>query len=302
MCSSLPTARAPRRGFTLIELLVVIAIIAVLVALVLPAVQQAREAARRTGTRNNLKQIGLALHSYHDTHRTLPPGWIGVTDFQPDVEGPTGWGWAAMLLPGLDHGPLYNSLDFHRPVTDPANAAALEMMLPVFRSPSDTGPERWEIKDEDDPSIILATLPTANFVGNFGTHELEDCEGLPPGQSCISNGLFFHNSRLGFNDILDGASQTFAVGQRRTDVGLDWYSTWVGVVPGGEEAFARILGVADHNPNSPVSHLDDFSSNHPGGVFFAFGDGRVQFITENIDHMVYRALATRNGNEAIGEY
>ena len=103
-------------------------------------------------------------------------------------------------------------------------------------------------------------------------------------------------------DILDGASQTFAIGQRRTDEALGWHSTWVGVVPGGEEAFARILGVADHNPNSPVAHLDDFSSNHTGGVFFAYGDGRVQFLSENIDHNTYRALATRKGGEVHGEY
>ena len=291
-----------RRGFTLIELLVVIAIIAILVALLLPAVQQAREAARRTGTRNNLKQIALALHNYHDTHNTFPPGWIGATAGRPDVEGTAGWGWASMLLPSLDQGPLFQSIDFSLPITDPVHAPVRRLMLPVFRSPSDTGREQWDLHEEDDPSVLLATLPTANFVGNFGTVELEDCEGLPLGQTCTSDGLFFHNSRIGFRDILDGASQTFAVGQRRTDEALGWYSTWVGVVPGGEEAFARILGIADHNPNSPVAHLDDFSSNHEGGVFFAYGDGRVQFLSENIDHNTYRALATRHGQEVVGDY
>src|SRR5882757_5475096 len=99
------------RAFTLIELLVVIAIIAVLIALLLPAVQMAREAARRTQCRNHLKQIGVALHNYHDTFLTLPPGWIGVTAGQPDVSGVNGWGWASRLLPQLDQGPLYNLID-----------------------------------------------------------------------------------------------------------------------------------------------------------------------------------------------
>src|SRR6188472_548040 len=100
-----------RRGFTLIELLVVIAIIAILIALLLPAVQQAREAARRSQCKNNLKQLGLALHNYHDTSNTLPPGWIAV----PTMSGNTNasapcWGWGTMILPGLDQAPLYSSM------------------------------------------------------------------------------------------------------------------------------------------------------------------------------------------------
>jgi prepilin-type N-terminal cleavage/methylation domain-containing protein len=113
-----------RRGFTLIELLVVIAIIAVLIALLLPAVQQAREAARRTQCKNNMKQLGLAMHNYHDTFRVFPPGWIAVdpaTNAQSAHEGISGFGWGTMLLPQIDQSPLYNQLNLNLAINDPAN-------------------------------------------------------------------------------------------------------------------------------------------------------------------------------------
>ena len=294
----------PRKGFTLIELLVVIAIIAILIALLLPAVQQAREAARRAQTKNYLKQIGIALHGYHEKYNTLPSGWIGVTNRQPDVEGVNGWGWAAMLLPELDQQPLFDQLNFHVSPIDPVNDIALRTALTVFRSPSDPSEDRWDLEDESSPGTVLAKLPTANFVGNFGTQEIHACEGLPIGTACTSDGVFFHNSSVKFRDFTDGASNTFMVGQRKTDVSQSppWHSTWVGVIAGGEETLERILGVADHTPNHPVSHMEDFSSNHAGGVHFLFGDGRVRFVSENIDLGVYQGLATRAGKEVVGEF
>ena len=130
------SVRKIARGFTLIELLVVIAIIAVLIALLLPAVQQAREAARRAQCKNHLKQIGLALHNYHDIANGLPPGWIGVNStFQPDVFGGNGWGWAARILPQMDQGPLFNTLNFSLHMTATAHAAARTTTLPAFRCP-----------------------------------------------------------------------------------------------------------------------------------------------------------------------
>jgi prepilin-type processing-associated H-X9-DG protein len=183
-------------------------------------------------------------------------------------------------------------------------AFARQTALGVIRSPSDPSEDRWDLEEEANPGTILAKLPTANFVGNWGTTELEDCEGLGVGNTCRGNGVFFHNSSTQFRDLSDGSSNTFLVGQRKTDITQfpRWHSTWVGVIPGGEEAFARILGVADHTPNHPVSHLDDFSSNHAGGVHFLFGDGRVRFVTESIDLGVYQALATRANNESVGEF
>ncbi len=290
------------RGFTLVELLVVIAIIGVLVSLLLPAVQAARSAARRVSNKNNLRQIGLALHNYHDVHQTFPSGWIGVdSDGRPNVEAGSGFGWAAMILPMMEERALHDQLDFNSPIDSPTNSAGRSTYLSTFRSPSDIGPDSWEISSEEGGGV-LARLPTSNYIGCFGTTELHDCEGLPPGTSCDGNGVFFHNSRVRFADITDGSSNTFMVGERKTDAKLDWYSTWIGAVPEGEETFARVLGAADHAPNSPDNHFDDFSSYDPGGVHFLFGDGRVQFLNENIDIRLYQSLATRAGDEIAGDF
>lgn len=290
------------RGFTLIELLVVIAIIGILVALLLPAVQQAREAARRTQCRNNLKQIGLALHNYHDTHNTLPPGWIGATAGVHDVEGINGLGWAVFLLPYMDQGPLYNQFNFNLSILDAMHNEERVQILPAYRCPSDTGTPTWQIEEEANPGTVITTLATANYVGAFGTLELEDCEaggsGLTNGQ-CRGDGSLFHNGKVLLRDFTDGTSNTFVCGERVSTAG---YSTWVGVVPEGEEAFARILGVADHMPNHQPLHLDDFSSQHEGGAFFVMGDGAVRFVSENLDESVYKGLFTRNGGEVPGEF
>lgn len=287
-----------KTGFTLIELLVVIAIITILIALLLPAVQQAREAARRTRCRNNLKQIGVALHNYTDIHRVFPSGWIGVdaATGAPFVEGTSGWGWATMLLPYMDQGPLYNQLDTNLPVLAVENGVSIQTHLEIFRCPSDTGDEMWQINEEStgDP---LAELASANYVACVGTIEMEDCEGQPAPFVCKGNGAFYHNSKTGFRDLTDGASQTILVGERSSLIGN---STWTGMAAEGEEAIARILGTADHTPNHPDSHLDDFSSRHEGGVHCLFGDGRVKFVGENIDLATYQGMCTIDGEEVGG--
>jgi prepilin-type N-terminal cleavage/methylation domain-containing protein len=292
----------PRRGFTLIELLVVIAIISILIALLLPAVQQAREAARKVQCRNNLKQIGLALHNYHDTNNVFPPGWIGATAGAHDVEGVNGFGWCVQMLPYIDQGALYNLFNSSVSILDPVHDQARITRVSVFRCPSDTGLDTWEIEEEANPGVVITTLATANYVGSFGTTELEECEpggsGLTNGQ-CLGNGSLFHNGKVLLRDYLDGTSNTFICGERVSTAG---YSTWVGVVPEGEEAFARILGVADHTPNHEPIHLDDFSSQHSGGAFFVMGDGAVRFVSENIDLTLYQGLFTLRGGELPGEF
>lgn len=292
--------RTVSRGFTLIELLVVIAIIAILIALLLPAVQQAREAARRSQCSNNLKQFGLALQNYHDTHRVFPPGWIGVTANAPDPHGANGWSWGAFLLPMLEQKPLHQRIDFNAPVQS-ASLEIRDRALSVFRCPSDTGSETWTINDESFGAPIVS-LPTANYIGMFGTQELDDCENVPAGGICSSNGAFFHNRSIKIAEISDGLSQTLMIGERRSSDTLSWHSTWMGIVPAGEEHFVRTLGSADHTPNHPSGHFDDFSSQHPMGVHFVLGDGHVKFISRTISEEVYRNLATRNGREVVTDF
>lgn len=292
-------SRRASRGFTLVELLVVIAIIGILVALLLPAVQAAREAARRTSCVNNLKQIGLALHLYHDTHQTLPSGWIALDPVTrlPLAEGEPGWGWASMLLPFLEQGNVSEGMiQFPRSITDPFHDPVRVQALPVFRCKSDTGRPTFDLPSASDASQTRATLATSNYVGVFGTIELEDCEGLPPGAICQGNGAFQHVLGVRLAEFLDGTSSTLLVGERSARLG---YSTWTGAVPDGEEAIARILGIADHAPNHPGAHLDDFTSEHPAGTNFLLADGSVRLLVETIDLGVYQGLATRAGGEVV---
>lgn len=288
-----------RTAFTLVELLVVIAIIGILIALLLPAVQAAREAANRASCVNNLKQIGLALHNYHDVFKKLPPGYLGwepVTR-QPYWDGETGWAWASMILPYLEQNNVSNNtVSFNHALLDPVNDVARTLYLPGFRCPSDSGPERFTLGTAADPALALTDLATANYVGVFGTQEIEDCELLAPGQICVSDGVFYHLESVSFAGVKDGLSNTFFVGERAWRHGG---STWTGVASGGDESIARVLGIADHPPNAFGGHLDDFSSEHPAGTNFLLGDGSVRMITETIDLAIYQAAATRAKYEPL---
>lgn len=287
-----------RAGFTLVELLVVIAIIGLLIALLLPAVQAAREAARRMSCSNNIKQVSLAIHHYHDTYKSFPSGWIGVADngFQPLATGDPGWGWLSMTLPYLEQEVAVDSkIDFHHPITSPRNDESRRLSLQLFRCPSDASPfEFFRLPSEETPSEFVAELPVANYVGVFGTNELHECEETPPGRICYGNGVFFHHSATRMSEISDGTSNTIMVAERASRRG---FSTWIGAVPEGEETFARILGIADHPPNAVGGHLDDFSSEHPGGVMFGLCDGSVTILTDEIDEILYQSMATRSGGE-----
>ena len=294
-------ASTNRRAFTLIELLVVIAIIAVLIALLLPAVQQAREAARRTQCRNNFKQVGLALHNYHDTSQTLPPGWIGVTSGQPDVSGINGWSWSSRLLPQIDQTPLYNTIDFNSQVAAASNLKPRTTVVTVFRCPSDVGPQTWTIPAAGT-STPLAMIATASYSGVFGKDEVELCNGLVPGAPCLSNGLFFLNSRIRFADVTDGLSTTLMVGERITRESAGWFYTWTGVIAGGDDAIVRIVGDTDVTPNRDLIRMDEFASYHTGGAHFVLGDGAVRFISSNIDLGVYRNMSSRASGDIVGEF
>lgn len=312
-----PQHRRRLHGFTLVELLVVIAIIGVLIALLLPAVQAARAAARQTSCRNNMRQIGIALHNYHNAHQTLPSGWIGIDAItrRASVQGEPGWAWGALLLPYLEQQASATSVvRYERPVMDDSHETARTWVLSVFKCPADVGEDVFDLhaedehdhehdEDEDDHEEehgeILAQLAAANYVGSFGTTDIHPCSHLPVGQSCNSNGIFYHNSTTRFRDIRDGLSQTFMVGERWSEHGR---SAWIGIVPEGEETLSRIVGTTDHVPNHEGGHFDDFGSYHSGGCHFVLADGSVHFIASTIELTVYQSLATRSDADVVGEF
>jgi len=270
-----------QKAFTLVELLVVIAIIGILVALLLPAVQYAREAARRTSCKNNLKQIGLALHNHHDALRHLPHGW---TSDVASVDH--GWGWSAFILPYMEQSALWNNV-IHRDdhIEDAINADARVAVVSNFLCPSDPGPKRFTILKSDNSPIF--DVARSNYVGVLGVEEVE----LSPTDG---SGSFYFNSGIRFADITDGLSNTILAGERSSRFGN---STWVGAIEDASESGARVVGSADHTPNHPASHFEDFGSYHATGAHFVLADGSVRLISSTIELDVYRALATRSGGE-----
>lgn len=300
------------KAFTLVELLVVIAIIGILIALLLPAVQAAREAARRMSCTNNLKQLGLGLHMYHDVHKTLPIGWLGFdSSGKPHFEGNPGWAWSTRILPFIEQQSLYDNLiNMNLPVADGANAQARTTIVRTFRCPSDIGEDLFDLKDavdeETEGTSVLARLAASNYPGVFGTQDLHAIcvSGGPAYNGCQGNGVFQLNRGVRFNEIVDGLSGTFMVGERWSK----WvYSTWTGVVPGGWHSPARVVAVAsaEFPPNSEANveqKTHNFSSFHPSGTNFLLCDGHVQMIAETINVDVYNALCTRQGGEPVGEF
>jgi prepilin-type N-terminal cleavage/methylation domain-containing protein/prepilin-type processing-associated H-X9-DG protein len=234
-----------RRAFTLIELLVVIAIIAILIGLLVPAVQKVREAAARMTCSNNLKQIGLGLHNYHDTFKKFPPGYVdGNTNpaLTPDNDVGPGWGWAAFLLPYLEQGNVYNQINFKVTVGTGVNKQVSQLPLTIFQCPSDSNQQscvlyNWNTYTGNNPPTI--TVAASNYVGCNGWLECFNgaggsdvggggTDGLAGVSGSGGRGIFFRNSRNNTASVTDGLSNTIFVGERSSNHAP---STWTGAVP-----------------------------------------------------------------------
>jgi len=292
-----------RQGFTLVELLVVIAIIGILVALLLPAIQAAREAARRTECTNHLKQLGVSIHNYHDTFGTLPSGWISPTGTGSNYNN---WGWSALILPFIEEQALYETIDVagvtHLETLAVQNGAAsgnndnlLDLSQPIgaFRCPSDNGPVRNNNRDRFPwgGANNQGELATSNYVASNDTWQTQRGATAGPLQE---RGLFRENSGFKFRDILDGTSNVIALGERKWRTILDngsQVTTGAAVVFGIRRRNNRIhrtdqvaAGCPGINNGTHVDRTrEGYSSQHPGGALFTLADGSTRFISNDID-------------------
>jgi prepilin-type N-terminal cleavage/methylation domain-containing protein/prepilin-type processing-associated H-X9-DG protein len=289
-----------RRGFTLIELLVVIAIMSLLMAMLLPAIQKVREAANLMSCKSNLRQIGIAMHHYHNDYNRFPVGYYDPTIW-PQLDNGPGWGWGAFLLPYVEADNEYKQINFNLDVGHPANASVCRTFLKVYYCPSDENIGTFTITDGGSNSWTLAQC---NYVACNGNDGVDDFT-TPPHTGAFVRGTKGYR----FADIKDGVSNTFFVGDRTMRLS---YATWAGGPTGGLNPFLLDPGnfgaevtllmchAGDTGPNSPgVFDADSTLSPHGRGVPFLFGDGSVHFITNDIDVAIWKALATRNGGEAF---
>lgn len=294
------------RGFTLIELLVVAAIFGILIALLLPAVHAARESARRAGCANNLRQIGLALSTYHEARGSFPMGYVAASDLIPYVTSP-GWGWAAMTLPHLEQGSLFDSSNFSLPIEVAANHTSRITAVAAYICPADRNHGLYVAKQADGTPV--GDFHTNSYAGCYGAGlEIDDQPGA-------GNGLFFRNAVVRIVDVRDGTSSTIAVGERGAClVKTPWAGTPLGAVSTftptsqlaayaegavGRGAELVVAHVTEVNFNAPGTGPDNFYSPHPIGGNFLFADGSVRFVRDTIDLGVLRALCTRDQGEII---
>jgi prepilin-type N-terminal cleavage/methylation domain-containing protein/prepilin-type processing-associated H-X9-DG protein len=329
-------ARTQRRsGFTLIELLVVIAIIAILIALLLPAVQQAREAARRTQCRNNLKQIGIALHNHHEQYGRFPSAHqMGVrwySSYQREdppmgfqnnssypAEGPF-WSWMFRIAPQLEQGNIFNKVNTGRGgqgwpwwyQVDGRSVCGYKVQS--FICPSDIrGGLIWGTNPRSQAALTC-------YLGVTGTHQFKERSTGPRAAGNLphktgQDGMMYVNSKVKFRDVTDGTSQTLHVGERppRDDVEYGWWVAGAGGSPHFGEADV-VLGVESrlttpgNRPDtfrkggSGNAHYQHFWSFHTGGAHFLFVDGSVHFLSYSINKGAMRAMATRGGNEVFDQ-
>jgi prepilin-type N-terminal cleavage/methylation domain-containing protein len=309
------------RAFTLIELLVVIAIISLLIGLLLPAVQAAREAARRMQCQNNLKQIGLAMHGYHDVWQSFPPAYLARS--VTGLELGTGWAWGTLVLPYLEQRPVYDAANFDLGFGEVSasllglfeNKTVRRISVSAFLCPSDIGGEGPLSLGQGSGSVDGSA---GQYVASAGW--------MDSSQSPINGtGVLYPNSRVAIGDVRDGTSATLMIGERSRNLAD---ATWSGVFGSRSEPAPlctkagwpvqscvglMFLLMGRSGPSSDVvsggipggntpNHqgADGFASLHPGGCQFLLSDGSVRFVKETLAPQVFRALATRAGGEIIG--
>lgn len=312
-----------KSGFTLIELLVVIAIIAVLIALLLPAVQQARESARRTQCKNHLKQLGLAMHDYHDSRLVFPPGQFNYVGADlPAVPGGSGYYgaarscWMQQILPFLDQVPLHKQLKAAFNGTNWIGSyPGHEVVIPSLLCPSDPVTAKILTYGSSDPNT------SQGFHGNYVM-----CAGStvfgPTGVGAGTklNGLFFALSKTTFKSCADGTSNTLMGSEILVTEDTTWhdlrgryYNTWDGNVlfstlnpPNTTVGDRSEGGYCINGPKTPCASsgpsVQYARSNHPGGVHALMADGAVRFISQNISAQIFQYLGTRSGRESVGEF
>lgn len=289
--------RESNRGFTLIELLVVIAIIAILIALLLPAVQQAREAARRTQCRNNISQIGLAMHNYEMSFEMLAPGSVNADG--PITNEADGYhmSWIAQQLPMMEQSSVFRKVDFIGGAYSVPNDMVRQIQIPTMSCPSDYN-FRYRI---DNVGVVMAS----SYAASFGGSDVAIADD--------NNGLFYLNSSIQYSQIRDGVTNTIMIGEKLNPRGSDdlgWLS--------GTSATLRNTGVAINKGWDVINYFDQnmtadparpsptatggFSSQHAGGATFLLGDGSARFINEMVNMEVFSNLGNREDLQHVGDF
>jgi len=330
--------RSSKSGFTLIELLVVIAIIAVLVAILLPAVQQAREAARTSQCKNNLKQMGLALHNYHDIHGMFPIGSrTGVSNLAGCNGGGKGVNWRGSLLPGLDQINVFNALDFSGSFSPNCsnftkNPVLSKLSVSVYLCPSSTNDPFINALNTGNTSMLSMMH---HYVGISGAYpdpagRTSKCKTSTRGEVC-DNGLLRPNQGARLRDATDGASNAIIIAEQSGRVGTEvlasnYLGGWAGTIDVGGVAYTVAtlpaspaqnfyhpsLSVVRYRPNAP-SGVIGYSSQpyevstilnsfHTGGIQVVMADGSVHFLSDTIEMETLRRLSSMDDNLAVGEF
>ncbi len=296
---------SPRRGFTLIELLVVIAIIAILVALLLPAVQQVREAARKSQCQDHLHNLVIALHNYENSYNFFPAAAArNLPDIRCATDDRSGWGWGAAILPQIEQKPLFDQLRvaneaLYMALGDPARRQLMTQQLDIFVCPSDNSPETNQGLRSNKGNYTHVRHWNNSCSGNnywTGTANYIAVAGHGTIADASNDGIMYRYSYTAVSDIGDGTSNTIMIGEREQECAA---ATWVGARnaqgsgPRGlnyvaGSTFQKINGVdltqVTTGAQGTIACVYGFSSKHPGGAQFALADGKVTFISENIDH------------------